>query len=234
MNEIITFTADEIAPDRSRVLAAQGVRAERPAPRQVREICDEALGLLLSLAEPRGLFAPISIDEFANVFVGQGHNEPDAPVDNIYEKAQRLALYAATLGNAVCDQIEARFKADDYATAVLLDTAASLMADSLSTRLSSMFLDEVSTDSELRVLPYSPGYCGWHVSGQRRLFENLKPERIGVSINESCLMQPIKSVSGVLIVGPVAIHTFKPGFSFCEACRNRACHTRMLAVSLES
>ena len=55
--------------------------------------------------------------------------------------------------------------------------------------------------STRRVLPYSPGYCGWHVSGQRKLFDFLRPEEIGMTLNASCLMQPLKSVSGVLVAG---------------------------------
>ncbi|MBO4963632.1 MAG: methionine synthase [Prevotella sp.] len=49
---------------------------------------------------------------------------------------------------------------------------------------------------------FSPGYCGWHVSEQRRLF-SLFPQSApcGVTLTDSCLMIPIKSVSGVIGIG---------------------------------
>jgi hypothetical protein len=77
------------------------------------------------------------------------------------------------------------------------------------------------------VRAYSPGYCGWHISGQRALFDRLRPERIGISLNESFLMTPLKSVSGVLIAGPVDSHMFVANFSYCVDCRERSCTERL-------
>jgi hypothetical protein len=48
---------------------------------------------------------------------------------------------------------------------------------------------------------YSPGYCGWNVSEQHKLFSLLEDNYCGISLNESALMQPIKSVSGIIGIG---------------------------------
>jgi hypothetical protein len=81
------------------------------------------------------------------------------------------------------------------------------------------------------VLPYSPGYCGWHISGQRALFRHLEPERIGITLNTSFLMQPLKSVSGVLVVGDPRIHEFDNDFDFCAECATLDCRARIGSVS---
>ena len=49
---------------------------------------------------------------------------------------------------------------------------------------------------------YSPGYCGWHVSEQQKLFP-LFPVAApcGIRLTDSSLMVPIKSVSGVIGTG---------------------------------
>ena len=49
---------------------------------------------------------------------------------------------------------------------------------------------------------YSPGYCGWHVSEQQKLFP-LFPiaAPCGIRLTDSSLMVPIKSVSGVIGTG---------------------------------
>ena len=49
---------------------------------------------------------------------------------------------------------------------------------------------------------YSPGYCGWHVSEQQKLFP-LFPiaAPCGIRLTDSSLMVPINSVSGVIGTG---------------------------------
>jgi hypothetical protein len=62
------------------------------------------------------------------------------------------------------------------------------------------------------------------------LFERLRPAEIGVGLTASCLMDPLKSVSGVLVAGPAAVHRFRPTFTFCDACATHACRARMASV----
>ena len=49
---------------------------------------------------------------------------------------------------------------------------------------------------------YSPGYCDWQVSEQQKLFSLLPEHFCGISLTESSLMIPIKSVSGIIGLGP--------------------------------
>ncbi len=49
---------------------------------------------------------------------------------------------------------------------------------------------------------FSPGYCGWHVREQQLLFPLLQGHNTGVALTPSSLMMPIKSVSGVIGLGP--------------------------------
>ena len=48
---------------------------------------------------------------------------------------------------------------------------------------------------------YSPGYCGWSVAEQKSIFALLPDGFCGVTLNDSCLMHPIKSVSGIVAIG---------------------------------
>jgi len=49
---------------------------------------------------------------------------------------------------------------------------------------------------------YSPGYCGWPVSDQHILFSLFPEGFCGIELNGSALMTPLKSVSGVIGIGP--------------------------------
>jgi len=54
-------------------------------------------------------------------------------------------------------------------------------------------------DGETLVSRYSPGYGDWPLEAQRRLFELLDaPRKAGVSLTDSLLMVPSKSVSAII------------------------------------
>jgi hypothetical protein len=76
-------------------------------------------------------------------------------------------------------------------------------------------------------LRYSPGYCGWHISGQKRLFERLNPAEIGITLNSSFLMQPLKSISGVIVSAERKYHLIKSDYPFCAVCPHRSCRERI-------
>ncbi|UCE26659.1 MAG: hypothetical protein JSW52_09965, partial [Candidatus Coatesbacteria bacterium] len=83
---------------------------------------------------------------------------------------------------------------------------------------------------ESGVLRYSPGYCGWDISGQKKLFEYLKPNDVGITLRESYLMEPLKSVSGVIVAGPAEIHDFELNYPFCRDCVTKFCRDRIKSV----
>ena len=55
-----------------------------------------------------------------------------------------------------------------------------------------------------------------------------------MSLRESFLMEPLKSVSGVLIAGPREINQFSPTYYVCEQCTTQECHERMRKLSEKS
>jgi cobalamin-dependent methionine synthase I len=163
------------------------------------------------------------------VLRGEGRNAPVTPIEAVVARADALALFVATVGAAVTDRIRDLLAHDEPALAAMLDAVASAAADGLTAKLADRFRESSSGSSagDRATLGYSPGYCGWHVSGQRALFAYLGAGAIGVSLNDSCLMHPLKSVSGVLAAGPADIHRFTPAWAFCADCRNRTCLVRM-------
>lgn len=48
---------------------------------------------------------------------------------------------------------------------------------------------------------FSPGHCNWHVDGQHQLFALMPEAPCGITLNESSLMHPVKSVSGIIGIG---------------------------------
>jgi len=234
MGTVVTFSVAEAMPERTAFLASQGVGAGRPASRSLEASFERSLELFIGGAAPRGVVSEISRDDFAGVYEGEGRNEPRTPVGDIFPQARRLALFAATVGPKVGEEIHRGFQRGDFATAFLLDALASAAADRLGELLEVWCRKQWSASgretTDTCVVRYSPGYCGWHISGQRRLFEYLRPEEIGVTLRESFLMEPLKSISGVLIAGPRSIHEFTMEFPCCDQCETRGCRERIRAL----
>lgn len=231
-----TFDLTEAAqpPDRSLALACQGLPADVTLPDRVQRLTDSALELYTGLARPRGTYLEVSKEQFAAIYPGEGCNSERTPLEVIYPRAAALALFVVTLGDAVCQMIRELFDANEPALAYALDSIASERADTAAGLIGTRFLEGLLSarrvDADARTLAYSPGYCGWHVTGQRRLFAAIDAEPIGVSLNDSCLMQPLKSVSGVLVAGDSGIHDFDNDFDFCDACTTYACRERIATV----
>lgn len=232
MREIVRFTKAEAQPTLEAVLASEDLPAEDALAPRLRRLVDEALAAYTDLVEPRAVCEDVSAEEFASILGPLGIPLDEIVVGRIVPGAQALALYVATLGEKVPARIRRLFDEDALAEGYMLDAVASVGADQLSDVLSERF-EAVLAGRGLdgtRVLPYSPGYCGWPTTGQKPLFAALRPGEIGVTLNDSCLMWPVKSVSGVLVAGPGDAHRFRPEFPFCRECRTHDCGRRMASV----
>jgi hypothetical protein len=234
MTGIIPLDSIRVAPHRDVALRRQGVPDSHPVSDRVEGLVEKAISLYEALTQPTGIIAEVSLSDFEEIFEGEGHNDLPAPLQEIVPAADGLALFAATLGEPVSDKIQELFQENDPATACMLDGIASDRAETATTILAEAFLDSLvqkgTVGPEARALPYSPGYCGWNITGQKKLFDHLDPERIGISLSASSLMSPIKSVSGVLVVGRPEIHDFENDFDFCFDCATWECRSRIASL----
>jgi hypothetical protein len=234
VSEILALAPEEVSPEREAVLQRLGIPPGTELAERIERIFERGAELLAGTVAPAGVIAEIPLAEFAAVYRGEGRNAAATPVADISARAEHLALFAVTLGQPTSAAVAECFAGVDFALAYVLDAMASVAADTAAEaaerRYGRMLRERGWATPDGAVLRYSPGYCGWDITGQRRLFAALRPEGIGLTLTDSCLMQPLKSVSGVLIAGPRAIHRFPPTFDFCERCEERTCRDRLAAL----
>jgi hypothetical protein len=228
------FPATDVAPVRSDVVRRMEMPAGAPISPALDGLMNAALVRFLDIADPVGVAEPISREEFATIYHGEGRNAPVTPLDSVAAGAERLALFVVTVGQGLSDEIARAFVSGDPAFGLVLDALASEGANRLAYRLGADVLEASRkrghVSGEAVLLPYSPGYCGWHVTGQRALFGAINAHMIGVSLGRSCLMSPMKSVSGVFVTGPPQVHRFRPEYAFCDECPTRECLSRMASL----
>ena len=231
MRNHIEWSAPATAPARADVLRLQGLPADREVRPRIAALAEAARAEYLELAEPRALVEDLSPRDFARIHRGEGRNAERTPLELVASQAEALALFVATVGERLTARIRELFAENQPALGSMLDAVASAAVDRLPERIASRHLPiEATRAGPARVLAYSPGYCGWDLTGQRALFASLRPEAIGVTLNASCLMRPLKSVSGVLVIGPGRIHRFAPKYPFCAECAEKPCRARIAAV----
>ena len=238
MKEIVEIPIEDVKPCRNDVLEIQGIPPGNEPGEKIETLLNRAMNLFLELSHPRGIISDISIPEFAVVYHGEGLNEKRTPLDEIFKKADSLALFALTIGDKVSKKIDDLFGANEFALGSMLDSVASVGTDRVADSMESHYFNLLSKEGKINpstgMLRYSPGYCGWHMSGQKKLFELLHPEDIGIFLLDSFLMKPLKSISGVMVVGRKEIHIFDDSYPFCSQCRSHSCRDRIRALLIES
>jgi hypothetical protein len=234
MSIVIEITTAQIAPSTADILAHQGIPPGAQVDESTLAPARQAMELLERLSRPTGVYAVTAHDDFRILYSGEGRNEPHTPLDDIHPRADALALFAVTIGHQVEQEIRRLFETNEFPLGSMLDAAASVSVEKAVDAVECHFRRQLSEEqqwpSTMGIMPFSPGYCGWHVSGQRALFDALHPEKIGIELNDSFLMQPLKSISGVLVAGEKQIFDFDDDFPFCSDCATRSCRERIKAM----
>jgi hypothetical protein len=231
MNQHVPLNINDRIPASKDVLNHQGIPEDVVIPDHIISIFEDAVNVFKEKAKPVSIIKKVTVDEFDTIFKGERKNEDQTPLENIYLNSDNIALFALTVGSSIVDTIHDLFNKKDFAQGAMLDSVASLSADKSVEILEAYFYNILSernlTKNGSIVLGYSPGYCGWDLSGQKKLFEYLNPGEIGITLNESFLMSPLKSISGVLVHGDKTIHVFESSFTFCSYCKNQTCLDRI-------
>ncbi|NDW09705.1 vitamin B12 dependent-methionine synthase activation domain-containing protein [Dysgonomonas sp. 520] len=140
------------------------------------------------------------------------------------KKASHLALFVCTAGD-IFTKITTGYNANgDYLEAFVVDAIGSLTVEKAMDNIQED-LAILSEINNLRISNrYSPGYCNWELSGQRRLFSLIGENPINICLTDSCLMNPIKSVSGIIGIG----EDIKKKAYGCVICNNSECIYRKI------
>jgi hypothetical protein len=135
-----------------------------------------------------------------------------------------MALFCCTAGNVFSMQSEVYNDKGDYLEGFITDAIGSLTVENAMQKIQ----DELEKDMEGRGLKitnrYSPGYCNWPLKGQKVLFSIIGNNPTGISLTDTCLMQPIKSVSGIIGIGA----DVKKRAYGCPICKNKECIYRKI------
>jgi hypothetical protein len=138
-------------------------------------------------------------------------------------EADHFAVFVATVGEGF-DRWNRTIKPqDDIVRTYFADSLGSVLVEAcVAVMLGRMEQDMAELDMFVSN-SYSPGYCDWLLIEQRKLFSFFPEQFCGVTLTDSCLMLPIKSVSGIVGIGK---DVKKRRYS-CEMCTMTNCVKNM-------
>ncbi len=133
------------------------------------------------------------------------------------EGCEEVVIFAATVGLEL-DRLIRRYTSLSPAKALFFQAIGAERIESLC----DAFCEELK-ESGLQLRPrFSPGYGDFPLEVQRDIFRVLDcPRKIGLSLNESLLMSPSKSVTAIIGIGRESEAENK-----CSACEKQDCQYR--------
>lgn len=142
-------------------------------------------------------------------------------VSNAITDFEYVAFFACTVSKELESTLNS-YTQDQITEAYIADLIGTIIVEKSTGLLS----DYLSADSKLESLKItntqSPGNCGWDIIEQKKLFGLLPDNFMGISLNDSGMMHPVKSISGFIGIGKNV--KFKHGE--CNLCTSAKCMFR--------
>ncbi|MDR1779805.1 MAG: hypothetical protein LBR50_03620 [Tannerella sp.] len=139
---------------------------------------------------------------------------------SLLKNAEIFAIFAATAGTPF-QQYQDRLKQEgDLLKTYVADAIGNCIAEGTGDCMETHLIAQTSDYKHTK--RFSPGYCGWHLTGQRELFGLLGGSPCGISLSDVCLMTPIKSISGIIGIG----RDVTEGIYGCRYCELKTCYKR--------
>lgn len=134
-----------------------------------------------------------------------------------------IILFAATLG-AEFDRLLIKYTKSSPSSAVILNAIGTAYIEAWCDKIYCDFKDAEENNNNYLRPRFSPGYGDLPLELQKDIFSVLDCNRkIGVSLTDSLLMTPSKSVSAIIGIGKKNLNC---ALSECEECNNINCEFR--------
>lgn len=188
------------------------------------------------IAECREIMAPKGGFVLLNALPGSKPEEIAVPgmnfltgktIKKMLKGAKHYAFFMATAGPGPERLAKTLIKEGQYLEGYIVDLIASTLAEAAAQYVHDHLKEILAREGNKITNRYSPGYCGWQVEEQQKLFSLFPEGSCGIILSESSLMFPIKSVSGLVGAGPeVNFRDYT-----CELCSMKDCAFRKTRAS---
>ena len=218
----------DVPVDRCEVLRYLGSPANAQPNSALTRVLDHWIAEAELRAKPRAIFGIYPIVEIDKRSLSLKNEQENitfrGAIGEFLGVSRQISAFIATAGPDV-EQLATRLLQEgDPLAAMIVSGVGSERAEAAEQVVIEKLRSRAAKVGFAPTLPYSPGYCGMELTEQTKLFALLEGRRVGVSLSSSCLMNPIKSVSGLIGLGP-ADQVQQYG-SPCDRCDIAKCDMR--------
>ena len=200
------------------VLHAQGMDPKRIRARQLRlvAIAGRAIAEGMRWIHPKAVFRTLQVlkIERSSVLLDCGAHLRASGLALRLAGAASLVAVVATLGNEL-ERAVTRMRNRDLLFQLALDGLGTAAIGEI-IRLTTRDLRATAKAAGMQITnPLYPGMKGWDLAiGQQQIFSLVDARSVGVSLNRTFMMTPVKSASFLIGIGP----TIRPAPDICEEC----------------
>jgi len=113
----------------------------------------------------------------------------------------KIAFFLMTAGPGIESWSRQEIARGESLSGYLIDLLGSEIVESAADLMQAELENKISGEGYQTTNRYSPGYCGWQLNEQKKLFSLFPAGFCGITLSESSLMIPLKSVSGIIGIG---------------------------------
>jgi cobalamin-dependent methionine synthase I len=117
------------------------------------------------------------------------------------KKSDSVAVFLCTAGEDIGIMSRKAMQSKDLLKGYIYDVIGSEIVEAATDLMQDELEKSVVSTGKKITNRYSPGYCGWDVAEQFKLFQLLPENYCGIRLTESALMDPVKSISGIIGIG---------------------------------
>ncbi len=166
--------------------------------------------------------------EKGTVHLEEGPELKSLKLSKTLKNCKEIICYIATLGGGIEGEIKRLMDEKHLAEAYILDAIASVAAENMVTTFHQRMKGVYKNQSKQVTLCFSPGYCDWPITDQKKLFGIFDSNELEVELTDSCFMQPRKSISGVFGITPPDPNPGKQSYYPCLECDRHSCSARRI------
>ncbi len=188
-------------PDKNMVLTRLGYKKTTTIiDDEYKKKLDDSINIGLMMCNTKGVFSRFKvIDRTENSVVLENSISLESlSLTSFLSKSDEVVLMASTTGKEITERIQKEVAGGDAALGVILDAVASEVADSALDWMVD-FINKFLGKEAFRLTKnrYSPGYGDLALHNQKKIYDALKLNKLGIDITERFMLVPEKSVIAI-------------------------------------